>query len=368
VVDNGETGFSTTGYWAESDGQGFWGTPSIYTDEAGATAKWTPSLAYSGPYEVLIRWTKTETMTNDAQYTVNYAGGSQAFTIDQSGGQDAKWVSLGQFQFNAGTSGNVILESTSVGETTTADATLFRLIPSGSNQVPTASFMADPTSGVAPLEVSFDATGSTDPDGTVESYAWNFDDGATGSGVTVNHTFDDPGTYTVMLIVMDNGGASAADTAVVSVSSSTSHSGIIIDNLDAEFTTTGNWYKSGAEGAYVGSSLYATADGATATWTPNLSEAGTYLVSAWWPHWPTRAENAPYTIIHANGSDTVRVNQRENGGQWVLLGAYEFRTGTAGTGSVTVTREAGDGSSTSADAIRFKIVNNIHLPVVLKNW
>ena len=41
IVDNGDAGFDTQGSWSESDGQGFWSTPSLYTDEAGATASWT---------------------------------------------------------------------------------------------------------------------------------------------------------------------------------------------------------------------------------------------------------------------------------------------------------------------------------------
>jgi PKD repeat protein len=51
-----------------------------------------------------------------------------------------------------------------------------------SNQSPTASFTANPTSGVAPLAVSFDASNSSDSDGTIISYAWDFKDGNTGTG------------------------------------------------------------------------------------------------------------------------------------------------------------------------------------------
>lgn len=128
VVDNGDAGFDTTGSWAKSTGQGSWGTKSIYTNEDGATAIWTPSLVQTGTYEVLIRWTKTGSRTENAQYTVNYAGGSQTFTINQSGGQDAKWVSLGLFPFDAGTSGSVILECIDADKSTAADATIFRLV------------------------------------------------------------------------------------------------------------------------------------------------------------------------------------------------------------------------------------------------
>ena len=46
------------------------------------------------------------------------------------------------------------------------------------NQAPVASFTASPVSGVVPLPVSFDASGSSDTDGSIATYAWNFGDGA----------------------------------------------------------------------------------------------------------------------------------------------------------------------------------------------
>lgn len=85
---------------------------------------------------------------------------------------------------------------------------------------PTASFTASPTSGEAPLEVSFDASDSSDPNGTIDSYSWDFDDGSTGSGVNVNHTFDSSGTYYVELTVTDNDGVSDSASKIISISSS----------------------------------------------------------------------------------------------------------------------------------------------------
>ena len=46
--------------------------------------------------------------------------------------------------------------------------------PITTNQSPTASFTANPTSGVAPLGVSFNASNSSDSDGSIISYAWDF--------------------------------------------------------------------------------------------------------------------------------------------------------------------------------------------------
>ena len=56
--------------------------------------------------------------------------------------------------------------------------------------------------------LSFNGSGSTDEDGSIVSYAWNFGDGATGSGATTSHTYSAPGKYKVILTVKDNDGAS----------------------------------------------------------------------------------------------------------------------------------------------------------------
>ena len=85
------------------------------------------------------------------------------------------------------------------------------------NQSPTASFTADPTSGVAPLEVSFNASNSSDSDGSIVSYAWDFKDGNTGNGLTINHTFSSTGSYNVELTVTDNEGATDSTTKTITV-------------------------------------------------------------------------------------------------------------------------------------------------------
>jgi beta propeller repeat protein len=84
------------------------------------------------------------------------------------------------------------------------------------NQPPTAAFTADPVKGLAPLEVAFDASASSDPDGTVVSYAWNFENGATGTGITASRTYTTPGTYTATLTVTDDdGGTDTATTTII---------------------------------------------------------------------------------------------------------------------------------------------------------
>jgi dipeptidyl aminopeptidase/acylaminoacyl peptidase len=74
------------------------------------------------------------------------------------------------------------------------------------NAAPTAAF----TAGCSALRCNFDATASTDSDGTIANYSWDFGDGTKGSGVKPTHTYVLAGTYPVGLTVTDNGGATAA--------------------------------------------------------------------------------------------------------------------------------------------------------------
>ena len=89
--------------------------------------------------------------------------------------------------------------------------------PSEQNQTPQAAFTPSVTLGPAPLQVSFDASASTDADGTIAAYSWTFGDGKTGSGVSVQHTFEQVGNHPVTLTVTDNQGASASQTATITV-------------------------------------------------------------------------------------------------------------------------------------------------------
>ena len=80
------------------------------------------------------------------------------------------------------------------------------------NELPVIDyFIAEPTSGNAPLTVTFTCE-AHDPDGVIESWAWDFNGDATvdetSGGDTINHTYADPGTYQATCTVTDNDGES----------------------------------------------------------------------------------------------------------------------------------------------------------------
>jgi hypothetical protein len=94
--------------------------------------------------------------------------------------------------------------------------------------------------------------------------------------------------------------------------------------------------------------------GAWMRYAPQLLKRGRYRVLAWWPSNAANASATPFLVRHLGGVDTLRVNQRENGGRWVALGEWDFDAGRGG--SVEIRRRDADGTVV-ADAIRFELLS-----------
>jgi uncharacterized repeat protein (TIGR01451 family) len=90
------------------------------------------------------------------------------------------------------------------------------------NTAPTAALQATPSSGSAPLAVSLNGSGSSDPDAgdRVASYTFNFGDGSTPvtqSGSTISHTYSNAGTYHATLTVTDSHGEQSTNAAAADI-------------------------------------------------------------------------------------------------------------------------------------------------------
>lgn len=100
------------------------------------------------------------------------------------------------------------------GDTDTATVAITVL----ANQAPTAVANATPDAGKAPLGVILSSAGSADSDGSIVSYDWDFGDGSPHSNAAnISHLYTAQGTYSAVLTVVDDDGASATSTVVVNV-------------------------------------------------------------------------------------------------------------------------------------------------------
>jgi len=100
----------------------------------------------------------------------------------------------------------------------TNSATTTATISATANQPPVAR-PGGPYSGTVGMAISFNGSTSSDPDGTIANYSWNFGDGTTATGAVPNKSYSAAGTFTVTLTVTDNQGATNSGTTTATISS-----------------------------------------------------------------------------------------------------------------------------------------------------
>jgi PKD repeat protein len=103
--------------------------------------------------------------------------------------------------------------------------------------------------------VSVNGAGSSDSDGTVSSYAWDFGDGATGTGATTSHPYATAGTYQVKLTVTDDDGGTGTVSHSVTVTAAPASSPFVVDDFERSVAsglgsadTGGAWTTSNSTG------------------------------------------------------------------------------------------------------------------------
>ena len=146
------------------------------------------------------------------------------------------------------------------------------------NTPPIAAF----SSTTSTLTATFTAAGSTDADGTVASYAWDFGDGATGTGVSPSHAYPLSGTYQVKLTVTDNGGAATSITKPVTVTGGNANPVAAFTSSTSGLTLSANGSGSSDPDGTVASYSWNFGDDKTATGATTshaYAAAGTYQVT-----------------------------------------------------------------------------------------
>lgn len=138
---------------------------------------------------------------------------------------------------------------------------------------------------------------------------------------------------------------------------------IIVDNNNANnnasvasYSSSANWTVSSGTSGYYGSG-YAFANTQAvsdpAVFSFYLPAAATKTIDAWWTSGTNRSAAAPYQAYNASGTllGTVNKNQQTGGGQWNVVGTFNF---TAGWNTVKLSRWAATGYVVIADAVRIR--------------
>jgi len=121
---------------------------------------------------------------------------------------------------------------------------------------------------------------------------------------------------------------------------------LIIDDGEPGTSANGSWSRSYAPNPYGRRSLQSNVMGADYTFSAMI--AGRYEVAIWWTAYTSRSSAVPVEIWDGDSLlDVVEVNQRQDGGQWNVLGTYDF----SDHAEIVIVAEGG--YWTSADAVRF---------------
>ena len=192
------------------------------TDNDGATAVKSSTVVVSAPNVAPVAVMSATPVTGSAPLLVNVNGASSS---DPDGSVVGYAWNFGNGQTATGatssvtyaTTGSFLIRLTVTDNRGATRSTTTTVVVSGSNLRPIAVVSALPTSGPAPLLTSLSAVGSTDPDGSIVSYAWNFGNGQSATGLVTQVSYTTPGTYTATLTVTDNRGATATATETIVV-------------------------------------------------------------------------------------------------------------------------------------------------------
>jgi hypothetical protein len=215
----------------------------------------TPHLKYrnyNGNLKVGLSLLNSSGTAVAGSYSLTSMGSTLTYNIPTAGTYYIKVNGLGydptrgtsQVPTNTGITGTVI--GTSAGFTNYGSLGRYGLIGSWKAlvQVPVAIITSDRSGGVRPVTVAFDGRSSSDPDGLVVGYAWNFGDPSSGAANTSTlanpvHTYSGPpGNYTASLVVTDNtGNPSAAATKVITLTGAPVPNSLRVDSM------SGSWVR-----------------------------------------------------------------------------------------------------------------------------
>lgn len=166
----------------------------------------------------------------DGSGSTDSDGSILAFDWDMGDGETATGTPVENTYITAGTFHAALTVTDNGGLTDSSSTPVLVSEPAeGANLPPAAVISASTNQGTAPLSLTFDAGGSSDPDGEIYTYSWSFGDGTNAAGILVDHIYIQPGVYTARLKVTDTMGAIAEAVYTVTVQAGSLESVLVVE-------------------------------------------------------------------------------------------------------------------------------------------
>ncbi|MDB6124100.1 MAG: hypothetical protein JWQ71_3093, partial [Pedosphaera sp.] len=345
------------------------GTNYLYTGRGIGSnyVQFTPNVITAGDYDI-YEWHPYHTNASaSVPYVINYNGGSATVNANQQV-NSGTWNLLGRFNFVAGTTGNIRVTDGFPEATKVAMVDGLKLVSATGPAVPpgiSSVTLSNITYNSVIVAWKTDLPANSIIDyGPSTNYTFSLTNASLVAGHSVTLTGLNPLTFYHFRI------RAKSSSPVISISEdfhfTTLPPGMvpfatIVDNTNA--TVTGTWSTGTGASDKFGADYRFHSQGTGTNYlqfSPSLSGSGVYEVYEWHPKGSNRTISAPHVINYWGGSQTIGMNQMINGGQWNLMGTFEFAAGTAG--NVQITDAIPDaGQLVMADAIKFLYVAPPHL-------
>ncbi|AOC96990.1 D-alanyl-D-alanine carboxypeptidase precursor [Flavobacterium anhuiense] len=198
TVDN--LAATLAGAWTSTSATaGYIGTDYIHDGDTGKgtkSASFTPSIPQRGKYEVFINFTAGTNRPTNVPVDIIHENGTATVTVNQQI-NNGTWVSLGRYNFSAGSAGKAVIRTAGTTGVVIADAFKFTFIDClPENTAPTASFTPTAAAVCEGQTVAYTSTSAN-----ATSYSWSFPGGTPSTSTAANPvvTYSTAGTYDASL-------------------------------------------------------------------------------------------------------------------------------------------------------------------------
>jgi hypothetical protein len=376
------------GTWSRSTTTPGYQGPDYWHDQnAGKgtkSAAFYPYVSQQGKHEVFIRHTAAVNRASNVPVDIFYAGGMKTVLVNQRINHGT-WVSLGTYPFDVGSYGKIVVRTTGTDGYVIVDAVRLVAVPDtdvtvshlglGASEPSTAdTFVFSRTGDLQnPLKVLFQLEGSASPgvDYRHPGDSITIPAGASTALLTVTPIDDIEMESTEHITVTLSSGpgyyVSFPGEATMNLNDNDPTMYLKIDNADGPMRVikSSGWTASTASPGFWGSDYLHDQNSGKGTksveYIPTVPSAGWYNVYVHYTSAANRASNVPVEIRHGNGTSTVGVNQRINGGKWVRIGTYWFLNGI---GSRVIIRNTGTDGYVIADGV---LLDHTSAPALASN-